>query len=109
VSDPYPTIGANIRTYRKARGMSQEALAEAIEQTRTSLVNIEQGRQRVPIHTLMQLAAALDVSIGMLLPVEWFDQSTYQTVAALKRRIVELETKAEQVAELAEWLYRETR
>jgi transcriptional regulator with XRE-family HTH domain len=107
MNDFYTTIGTNIRTIRKARGMSQEQLAAGIGLLRTSVANIEAGRQRVPLHTLEPIAAALNVTVGALLPAEWLDNGA--VLGLLRARIAELEEKHAQLAELAEWLYRETR
>lgn len=48
--------------------MSQDELAGAASLSRTSIVNIERGRQGVSIATLYRLAAALVCSPGELLP-----------------------------------------
>jgi transcriptional regulator with XRE-family HTH domain len=48
--------------------MSQELLAERSNLSRTSIVNIERGRQGVSLSTLYRLAAALNVPPTVLLP-----------------------------------------
>jgi transcriptional regulator with XRE-family HTH domain len=48
--------------------MSQAALAKAVGLSRTSITNIEQGRQPVNIHTLYAMADILGVEVGDLLP-----------------------------------------
>lgn len=57
----YAAIGARIKTQRKRKGISQESLAAKIALTRTSVVNIEQGRQRLLVHTVAKIADALGV------------------------------------------------
>ena len=64
----YERIGRAIRYEREAIGFSQADLAVAIGLTRTSLTNIESGRQRLPIHLLYQIASELAVSPYVLLP-----------------------------------------
>jgi transcriptional regulator with XRE-family HTH domain len=64
----YRHIGAAIRRQREARGMTQAQLAEAVELLRTSIVNLEAGRQRAPLHTLYPICAALGIEIADLLP-----------------------------------------
>lgn len=64
----YSEIGKRIRTERDALGFSQIDLAAEIGLTRTSIVNIESGRQRLPIHVLYAIAEALAVSVRDLLP-----------------------------------------
>lgn len=48
--------------------MTQDDLALLAEISRTSVVNIEKGRQGVSLHTLYRLAQALDVPPAALLP-----------------------------------------
>lgn len=59
----YKTLGASIREHRKALGITQEACAEAIGLTRTSVANIEKGRQRVLAHQIPALASVLQCSL----------------------------------------------
>jgi transcriptional regulator with XRE-family HTH domain len=67
--DPlYCQIGERIRKERDELGFSQLELATEIGMTRVSIVNIEAGRQRLPIHTLYAIADALGVSVACLLP-----------------------------------------
>ena len=55
----YPQLGENIRKYRKDRHLSQERLANLVGLTRTSLTNIEKGRQHPPLHTLCEIIEQL--------------------------------------------------
>ena len=59
-------MGARIRSAREAAGISQDELAARIGLTRTSVTNIEAGRQDVPLSRLVVLAAALDVELAGL-------------------------------------------
>lgn len=71
MTDPqqvYGEVGRRIKRTREKRGLTQEALASLIPLTRTSITNIEKGRQRIMVHTLLDLAAALRVSPSALLP-----------------------------------------
>ena len=64
----YSEVGKRVRAARKARSMTQEGLASQVSLTRTSITNIEQGRQNFPLHMLAELAAALQVTPAALLP-----------------------------------------
>ena len=64
----YHHIGFQLRRARMQRGITQDALASRASLTRTSVSNIEAGRQRLTIHALLQMAAALDVEPTTLLP-----------------------------------------
>lgn len=48
--------------------MTQDTLAQKLSLTRTSIINIEKGRQQVLVHTLADIASALGVPVGELLP-----------------------------------------
>lgn len=65
-------IGKNIRALRVKRGMSQEALAEALHVTRQTVSNYETGRSRPDVEMLTALAEALDADVKEVLygPVE---------------------------------------
>jgi transcriptional regulator with XRE-family HTH domain len=64
----YEDVGRRIRDVRLERGISQEELAAALSLTRTSVTNIERGRQRILVHTLLQVAEVLGTHVGKLLP-----------------------------------------
>lgn len=64
----YHELGKRIRSVRESKNLTQEALAESVSMTRPSIVNIEKGRQRVPVHTLVRIAEALSVDPSHLLP-----------------------------------------
>src|SRR5258707_6534000 len=61
-------FGLLLSRRRGDAGMSQAALAKAVGLSRTSITNIERGRQPVNIHTLYAMADILGVEIGDLLP-----------------------------------------
>lgn len=63
----YRVIGLRVRSIRTAKGITQEALAKQVKLTRTSLTNIEKGRQKVLLHTAVEIAHALGVGAGELL------------------------------------------
>ena len=61
-------LGAEIRSLRDDAGDSQGDLAEVLGLSRTSVVNIEAGRQRPPLVTLYRIAEVYGVEIAALLP-----------------------------------------
>jgi transcriptional regulator with XRE-family HTH domain len=71
----YERLGARLREARRRANVTQAGLAQAIGLSRTSVTNIEKGRQPVLVHVVMQLAAALGVQLTDLLP----DKSTDAT------------------------------
>jgi transcriptional regulator with XRE-family HTH domain len=64
----YQQIGTNIRKCRTRLNLSQNALGRLIGMTRTSLTNIENGRQHPPLHTFCEIVEQLKVDIAELLP-----------------------------------------
>lgn len=64
----YSLVGRRIRDARQARGLSQTELAAAASVGRTSIANIEAGRQRVPLHKLHEIALALGRHPGEFFP-----------------------------------------
>ena len=57
----YKIIGQTLKARREKLGMSQEQLAAQVNVGRTSIVNIETGRQRLPLHLLYDICIALDM------------------------------------------------
>ena len=64
----YREFGDRLRLARQAKGMSQAEVAPGVGLSRTSVANIERGRQRMSIHLLMEFARILDVEPAGLLP-----------------------------------------
>lgn len=64
----YPRIGHRIRRARLRLQFTQAQLGQAVGLTRTSIANIELGRQKIMVHTLFQFAEVLHVSVAQLLP-----------------------------------------
>lgn len=64
----YSAVGKKIRSHRTDKGFSQEQIAEAVHLTRTSIVNIEKGRQRTPLHLLFAIARFLHIEPTSLIP-----------------------------------------
>ncbi len=64
----YADVGRRIRQARTEIGQTQEGLASMVSLTRTSIVNIEKGRQKILLHTLVDIASALQVPSVDLLP-----------------------------------------
>jgi DNA-binding XRE family transcriptional regulator len=67
----YEELGRRIRDARKKRKpiLTQDELARQVGLTRTSITNVEHGRQKCLIHTLADLARVLQVDAASLLPV----------------------------------------
>ncbi len=60
------TIGRNLRAYRQARGLSQEAFADVLGAHRTYMGGIERGERNPSLTNILKLAAALEVDLSEL-------------------------------------------
>jgi len=54
-------VGANVRRLRRAKGLSQEALAHEAGMAMRYLAGIERGEENPSLAFLVKLAAALDI------------------------------------------------
>lgn len=61
-------IGQRIRERRQAIGATQSDFAKRMGMLRSSLANIESGRQRIPLMSLYQVCAELKIEITDILP-----------------------------------------
>lgn len=59
--------GANIRAYRLARGVSQEALADVLGVHRTYMGGVERGERNLTLRSLERLADRMGVDPVTLL------------------------------------------
>ncbi len=64
----YKKLGQQIRQKREAANLTQAQLAERVGVLRTSVTNIEAGRQKAPLHLIYEICAVLQVGIKDILP-----------------------------------------
>jgi transcriptional regulator with XRE-family HTH domain len=64
----YKPFGRRVRELRETCGLTQAKLADSVGLSRTSITNIERGRQAVPLHALYSFAESLKVELIELLP-----------------------------------------
>lgn len=62
-------VGKTIRYFRKKEGYTQQALADHLDMSRTSINNIEAERQGVSIELLYIISSFLGVSVHDLIPI----------------------------------------
>jgi transcriptional regulator with XRE-family HTH domain len=53
------SVGANLRAYREARGLSQEAFADMLELHRTYVGGLERGERNLTLKTVERMAERL--------------------------------------------------
>ena len=63
----YAGIGDMVRAWREERSMTQAELAAHVGLSRASVVNIEAGRQHVPLYTLYRICQCLQTNLVELL------------------------------------------
>lgn len=68
----YRLLGAKIEQTRTMLGWTQAELAKKVGLTRTSICNIEAGRQRMPLHYVEKFAIAFNAQPKALLRGIWF-------------------------------------
>ena len=78
-------IGSRVKAARKMRGMTQAALAEAIDMSFETVSNLERGKTAPNFNTLSDLATALDVELKF-----FFDYEPNNTSKLRSRLISEL-------------------
>lgn len=64
----YIEFGRRLREAREASHLSQDAVAKRVGLSRTSITNIERGRQHVSLHMLYRFASAVGTQPSELLP-----------------------------------------
>lgn len=65
------TVGHNLRAYRLARGLSQEAFADVLGVHRTYMGGIERGERNLTLKSLEKIAAQINVEpLTLLVPEE---------------------------------------
>jgi transcriptional regulator with XRE-family HTH domain len=81
IDDFYKAVGSLIQKNRTEKKLTQEKLAEKVSLTRTSITNIEKGRQKLLLHTLFDIAYYLGISIEDLIPkAKLKDNNIYENV-----------------------------
>lgn len=68
----HQSLGSRIRLIRESLGLSQGELAKRVNMQRTSLTNIECGRQRLLLHSIENFARALGTTPKHLLKGIWW-------------------------------------
>jgi len=60
-------FASNLKHYRQARGLTQAALAAAMDVDRAHVSAMERGQQNVTLQTLQRVASHLDVAPAKLI------------------------------------------
>jgi DNA-binding XRE family transcriptional regulator len=63
-------LGSRLKTLRTQKDLTQEGLALMIGLSRTSITNIERGKQDTTVTTLVRISCALECSLNDLFSLE---------------------------------------
>jgi transcriptional regulator with XRE-family HTH domain len=74
----YLQLGQAIRARRERLGLTQTELAERVGLSRTSVTNVERGRQQVLLHQVVDFAKALRTDVAALTPTDSVDRVLHQ-------------------------------
>jgi transcriptional regulator with XRE-family HTH domain len=61
------TVGRNLRAYREAQGLSQEAFADVLGVHRTYMGGVERGERNLTLKSLERIASRIDLDPMVLL------------------------------------------
>jgi transcriptional regulator with XRE-family HTH domain len=91
IDDFYAEVGKRIRSARSRKGVTQAELAAAVGVTRSSVTNIEAGRQRIHLHMLARIGDVLGAKFVELVPDGplFGEGSSHRNVAAHLTRVPE--------------------
>jgi transcriptional regulator with XRE-family HTH domain len=64
----YAEFGRLVQGHRRRIGLTQGALSQRVGLSRTSITNIERGRQKVLLHQVLLIAESMGISADALLP-----------------------------------------
>jgi transcriptional regulator with XRE-family HTH domain len=67
ISQFYALVGDKVRSARLTADISQALLAKRVGLTRSSIANLEAGRQRIALHLLVLIAQALNAEVQEIL------------------------------------------
>lgn len=82
-TDILRVIGENTRIYRERAGLTQANLAERVGVGTAFISRVERGQKRMRVETMMAVAEALNVSVGLLL----YQESTNAQLQTLTRML----------------------
>ncbi|QRN86000.1 helix-turn-helix transcriptional regulator [Clostridia bacterium] len=97
------SIGENIRTARKRKGLNQKELADKLGRTKNVISNWERGDNQPDVEMIARLCSILDVTPNWLL--SWnTEPETIDTIAAHNSGITLTQEEQEKVREFAKFL-----
>lgn len=102
----YRNLGFKIRIAREKMDINQSLFANMLELSRSSVVNIEMGRQRPTIHLLYEISRITKTSLSDLL-TELIPEKATNQVLEIKEKISYSLSNLESVNKIADLIIRE--
>jgi len=90
-------IGKNLQSIRKRRGLTQNELADKVGLTREAIASYEAGRAHLMDTTLLDISAALRVSVNAILALERTSDETPIASRRWAKRMALIESLPESV------------
>lgn len=72
----YVELGRRIRTARIRQNLTQKQLGDLLLLNRTSITNIEKGKQKILAHMLIEIADKLNISVDELISNQYRNNNT---------------------------------
>jgi transcriptional regulator with XRE-family HTH domain len=91
----YKIVAEKLRLERKRLNMDQEAFANRLNLSRTTLINIEKGRQRLSLEQAWVAANILNISLLDLLPYTPSTATVYWEKKIDENEIIENQSEKE--------------
>lgn len=80
----YLELGKKIKELRKENKITQAELAEALNLQRTSVTNIEAGKQSAPLHVYYQICTFLKENLVDIIPSNFSTVNKFEVQAVTK-------------------------
>lgn len=98
----YSELGSLIKTERLKRKITQDDLAQQLDLTRASVINLEKGRHRPSIYQIVLIAKYFNMEYTKLIPIilDFVVEKKKETVPDLSNMIsdqAEIDSSAKQV------------
>ncbi len=95
-------VGSRVKAARKLRGLTQAALAEAIDMSFETVSNLERGKTAPNFSTLSDIASALDVEMKYFFDFEDGNTSTLRSRILSELSATTLEVDDDKLALIAD-------
>lgn len=88
IGKDYLEFGEKIKSLRQARKMTQEELSEALDISKTSVVNYETGTRKVPLSLIKKFARFFNRSVDELIGVNITSKGSEHSIYSSNPRVI---------------------